>query len=135
MSKQENIQNKRKRMKRRIISQVGNNVSANILPIVVKIVLLGMLDAMSLYGAFALLMQHKWVVLGLLLVGTGVINWIYWRSHGLAAKYLAPGIVLLLIFQLFAISLHHQVLLFLQLQVPQICNLLSYVQVSKYPHF
>lgn len=104
MSKQENIQNKRKRMKKRIVSQVGNNVGANILPIVVKIVLLGMLDAMSLYGAFALLMQHKWVVLGLLLVGTGVINWIYWRSHGLAAKYLAPGIVLLLIFQLFAIS-------------------------------
>ncbi|MGH1562438.1 ABC transporter permease subunit [Mumia sp. DW29H23] len=69
--------------------------------ILVKIVLLGLADALALYAVFVLAAQEKWVVLALTVVLTVGVNVVYLRRDGLPAKYLAPGITLLLVFQVF----------------------------------
>ncbi|WP_458115635.1 ABC transporter permease subunit [Arthrobacter sp. D2-10] len=66
-----------------------------------KIILLGLVDAFAVYVLTVLFLQEKWTVL---VLGAGVtllINWIYLRRGGLPAKYLAPGVFFLLIFQVF----------------------------------
>lgn len=69
--------------------------------ILVKIVLLAVVDAFALYAVFLLAAQEKWLVLALGVVLTVAVNVIYLRRDGLPAKYLAPGVLLLLVFQVF----------------------------------
>ncbi|KAA1423684.1 ABC transporter permease subunit [Mumia zhuanghuii] len=69
--------------------------------ILVKIVLLGLVDAIAIYAVFVLAAQEKWAVLAVAVVLTVGVNVVYLRRDGLPAKYLAPGITLLLIFQVF----------------------------------
>ncbi|NJC23594.1 arabinogalactan oligomer/maltooligosaccharide transport system permease protein [Arthrobacter pigmenti] len=66
-----------------------------------KIILLGIVDAFAVYVLIVLFMQEKWAVLLLAAAVTLLINWIYLRRGGLPAKYLAPGIFFLLVFQVF----------------------------------
>ncbi|MFD1826361.1 MULTISPECIES: ABC transporter permease subunit [Mumia] len=69
--------------------------------ILVKIVLLAVVDAFALYAVFLLAAQDEWLVLAIGVVLTVAVNVVYLRRDGLPAKYLAPGIVLLLVFQVF----------------------------------
>ncbi|WP_323959483.1 ABC transporter permease subunit [Arthrobacter sp. JZ12] len=66
-----------------------------------KIILLGLVDAFAVYVLIVLFLQEKWAVLVLAAGVTLLINWIYLRRGGLPAKYLAPGVFFLLIFQVF----------------------------------
>ncbi|WP_434994946.1 ABC transporter permease subunit [Arthrobacter sp. Ld5] len=75
--------------------------SDSTLGLLAKIVLLGLVDAFAVYVLITLFLQEKWVIL---LVGAAVtilVNWIYLRRGGLPAKYLAPGIFFLVVFQVF----------------------------------
>ena len=65
---------------------------------IVKIVLLGMVDAAALFVALLLIAQHQWVYFWSVVVVTVILNWIYLRRGGLPAKYLAPGVLFLLCF-------------------------------------
>ncbi|MBW9206476.1 ABC transporter permease subunit [Mumia sp. zg.B17] len=69
--------------------------------ILVKIALLALVDALAVYAVFMLAAQEKWLVLAVTVVVTVAVNVVYLRRDGLPAKYLAPGITLLLIFQVF----------------------------------
>jgi len=69
----------------------------------IKIVLLGLVDALAVFAMFVLFMQESWVVFGVTLAVTVVINWIYLRPGGLPAKYLAPGLLFLAVFQIFVV--------------------------------
>jgi arabinogalactan oligomer/maltooligosaccharide transport system permease protein len=71
------------------------------LGLLVKIVLLGLVDAFAVYVMITLFLQEKWLVLVFAAVVTVLINWVYLRRGGLPAKYLAPGIFFLVIFQVF----------------------------------
>ncbi|MEE8758904.1 MAG: ABC transporter permease subunit [Bifidobacterium sp.] len=84
-------------------SRFASQASTRIGAMLIKIVLLGLVDALSVYAAFVLVEQRKWVVLSLVAAGTILVNWIYFRRDGLVAKYLTPGLIFLLVFQLFAI--------------------------------
>ncbi|MEE1622421.1 ABC transporter permease subunit [Zafaria sp. J156] len=73
----------------------------SVVGILAKIVLLGLVDAIAVFVLFQLAVAGEWLVFGISLAVTLVVNWIYLRRGGLPAKYLAPGIFFLLVFQVF----------------------------------
>lgn len=72
--------------------------------LLIKIVLLGIVDAIALFVMFVLVMQESWLVFGIAAVVTVVINLIYLRPGWLPAKYLAPGVFFLALFQIFVVG-------------------------------
>lgn len=77
--------------------------TASIRGILVKIILLGIVDALAVFALFTLFLQQAWVVFGIAAAVTLVINYIYLRPGALPAKYLAPGVIFLAIFQIFVV--------------------------------
>lgn len=71
--------------------------------ILLKIVVLGLLCATAVYAALVLIMNERWLVAALVVLGAGALTWIYLQRGALPAKYLAPGLVFLLIFQIFVV--------------------------------
>ena len=75
-----------------------------ILGLVIKIILLGLFDAFAVWLVFALSALQMWIPLAVTVVIAGLINWIYLgRGKRLPGKYLTPGVVFLLIFQIFVV--------------------------------
>lgn len=72
--------------------------------ILAKIILLGIVDAVAAFVLFQLILTGEWLIFGISLVTTVIINWIYLRRGGLPAKYLAPGVIFLLVFQVFVMG-------------------------------
>ncbi|MGW4474410.1 ABC transporter permease subunit [Nonomuraea sp. NPDC004354] len=64
---------------------------------------LAVADALALYGLVALGAQRSWWMFAGLLAGTAAINWIYLSRRAVPAKYLAPGVVLLLVYQVYVV--------------------------------
>ena len=71
--------------------------------ILLKITVLGLLCATAVYAALVLFMNERWLVAALVVLGAAALTWIYLQRGALPAKYLAPGLVFLLIFQIFVI--------------------------------
>jgi arabinogalactan oligomer/maltooligosaccharide transport system permease protein len=71
--------------------------------VVVKIILLGLVNAFGLFMVSQFFLVNQVGLAGVAILGLVVINVIYWRRGGLAAKYLTPGLVFLLVFQVFVI--------------------------------
>lgn len=69
----------------------------------VKVVLLGLVDAFAVYVMMMLFLSESWAILAVAALVTLAINWIYLRKGGLPAKYLAPGVFFLIIFQVFVV--------------------------------
>ncbi|MCI2957319.1 ABC transporter permease subunit [Agromyces atrinae] len=72
--------------------------------LLVKIVLLGIVDAIAIYGIFVLLLHDQWLVIGVIAVVTVIVNWIYFSRTQLPAKYLTPGVIFLILFQVFVLG-------------------------------
>ncbi|WP_419817908.1 ABC transporter permease subunit [Glaciibacter flavus] len=69
-----------------------------------KIILLGLLDAVMVWAIFIMAGLGMWIPIAIVVIITGLINWIYLgRDKRLPAKYLVPGVSFLLIFQVFVI--------------------------------
>ncbi|MFM9920448.1 ABC transporter permease subunit [Lacisediminihabitans sp. H27-G8] len=72
--------------------------------LLVKIALLGLLDALAVYAVFILVGLHQWVPVVVTVLITGLINWIYLGTgRRLPAKYLTPGVIFLVVFQVFVV--------------------------------
>jgi arabinogalactan oligomer / maltooligosaccharide transport system permease protein len=69
----------------------------------VKIALLGLVLAIAIFGAFPLIEQQQWLGLALLVLVTAVIFWVYLSPRRIPAKYLIPGTLFLLAFQVFPV--------------------------------
>jgi arabinogalactan oligomer / maltooligosaccharide transport system permease protein len=69
----------------------------------VKIALLGLVLAIAIFGAFPLIEQQQWLGLALLVGVTAVIFWVYLSPRRVPAKYLIPGTLFLLAFQVFPV--------------------------------
>ena len=69
----------------------------------VKIALLGLVLAIAIFGAFPLIEQQQWLGLALLIAVTAVIFWVYLSPKRIPAKYLIPGTLFLLAFQVFPV--------------------------------
>ncbi len=65
-----------------------------------KIVLLGIIDAIAVFAAFMLFAQHQWIPLALEVLAVALLNWVYLKRGSLPAKYLAPGVIFLIAFQI-----------------------------------
>jgi len=70
---------------------------------IVKIVLLGLVVAIAVWAAFPLVDHHAWIGLALLAVTTAGLLYLYLTPRHIPAKYLVPGTLFLIVFQLFPV--------------------------------
>ncbi|GAB3595275.1 ABC transporter permease subunit [Microbacterium tumbae] len=89
--------------RQRQAARIAEAASGNVGWLLLKIVLLAIVDAVALYAAFVLLTHQEWLVLGLVTVVTVLVNYIYFSRKRIPAKYLTPGIIFLVVFQVFTL--------------------------------
>ncbi|WP_251451285.1 ABC transporter permease subunit [Microbacterium sp. Marseille-Q6648] len=70
--------------------------------LLVKVIALGIIDALALYSIFVLIQSEQWIPAAIIAVVTLYANWIYFSRGHLPAKYLVPGLIFLFVFQVFA---------------------------------
>jgi arabinogalactan oligomer/maltooligosaccharide transport system permease protein len=71
---------------------------------VVKLVLVALVDALGVYGILASAAQQQWGVLAFLAATLLVVNLVYFSRRAVPAKYLVPGLVFLLVYQVFVVA-------------------------------
>ncbi|TDE90083.1 ABC transporter permease subunit [Occultella glacieicola] len=71
---------------------------------VVKLVLLALIDAFGLFVIFSSWQVEHWGILASMVAILVVVNWVYFSRRMIAAKYLFPGLVFLLVYQLFTMG-------------------------------
>lgn len=89
--------------KQRRAARIGDAASGRTRWIILKIAMLAIVDAVALYAVAVLLLHGEWLVLGLVAAVTVLVNWIYFSRKHIPAKYLTPGIILLVVFQIFTL--------------------------------
>lgn len=70
---------------------------------IAKLVLMALVNALGVYIIFTAFSLGSWVIAALMLVLLLAVDWVYFSKRTLALKYLAPGLVFLLVFQAFTI--------------------------------
>jgi arabinogalactan oligomer / maltooligosaccharide transport system permease protein len=73
--------------------------SSSVVGLLIKFLLLGTVAAIALYGAFPLAQARMWPGLALLVAATALLFFIYLSPRFIPAKYLIPGTLFLLAFQ------------------------------------
>ncbi|WBB97736.1 ABC transporter permease subunit [Solwaraspora sp. WMMA2080] len=68
-----------------------------------KALLLGLVAAIAIWAAFPLIAAEAWVGLGILVVTTAGIGYLYLGRRHVPAKYLIPGTLFLIAFQIFPV--------------------------------
>ena len=71
--------------------------------LVVKVVLLGLTVAIAIWAAFPLIDNEAWTGLAILVATTAALLYLYLTPRHIPAKYLAPGTILLVVFQVFPV--------------------------------
>ncbi|MGK5677679.1 ABC transporter permease subunit [Actinoplanes sp. URMC 104] len=71
--------------------------------LLVKIVLLGLTVAIAVWAAFPLIGGGHWAGLAVLAATTAGLLWLYVTPRHIPLKYLAPGTILLILFQVFPV--------------------------------
>src|SRR4051812_7296159 len=69
----------------------------------ITIVLLGLTVAIAIWAAFPLIENEAWIGLAILVATTATLLWLYLTPRHIPAKYLAPGTLLLIVFQIFPV--------------------------------
>jgi arabinogalactan oligomer/maltooligosaccharide transport system permease protein len=82
---------------------IADAASGGLKMILVKLLALGILDALAVYALFVLVGAGQWLVAAIVAVVTAIVNWIYFSRRRLPAKYLTPGVIFLVIFQVFVL--------------------------------
>ncbi|WP_426188433.1 ABC transporter permease subunit [Microbacterium sp. TWP3-1-2b2] len=89
--------------RQRQAADIAEAASGRIGWMLLKILLLAVVDAVALYAAFVLFTHQEWLVLGLVVAVAVLVNYIYFSRKRVAAKYLTPGIIFLILFQVFTL--------------------------------
>ena len=79
----------------------ARNMSAGF---VVKLILVALVDALGVYGILAAVAVQSWAIVIFLVLALIAVNWVYFSRRMLPAKYLLPGLLFLLVYQLFAMA-------------------------------
>ena len=82
---------------------IAEAASGGVKMLLVKVLLLGIVDAIAVYAIFILITSDQWLVAAIVGVVTAIVNWIYFSRTKLPAKYLTPGVIFLVIFQVFVL--------------------------------
>ncbi|MBN9643846.1 ABC transporter permease subunit [Corynebacterium mendelii] len=69
-----------------------------------KLAVMALINALGLYGIWAAWAVESYTIVAVMIVGLVVIDWIYFTPRALPAKYLAPGMAFLLVYQLFVMG-------------------------------
>jgi arabinogalactan oligomer/maltooligosaccharide transport system permease protein len=93
----------RSNVKRKSVKQLYDGGTPSLRGTIIKITLLAVLDAVTIFVAFVLFMREQWLPVAVAIVGMIIVNWLYLRRGGLPAKYLAPGVILLIAFQVYVL--------------------------------
>ena len=72
--------------------------------IVIKIILLGVLDAAMLFAVMVLIGNQDYLFAGVVTLVTILVNWVYLKRGSLPAKYLVPGLLFLMVFQVYVVG-------------------------------
>ncbi|MHA6512551.1 ABC transporter permease subunit [Tessaracoccus sp. Z1128] len=67
----------------------------------VKLVLMMLVNAFGLYGIMASYGQQEWGVLVFLVLTLIVVDYVYFSKRAIPAKYLVPGLIFLIVFQVY----------------------------------
>ncbi|WP_197517265.1 ABC transporter permease subunit [Microbacterium karelineae] len=90
---------RRQNTARGIADQAGGSLGA----LVVKLILLGIVDAIAIYAVLVLFSFGEWGMIAIVVAVAALVNWIYFSRRKLPAKYLAPGVFFLALFQVFVL--------------------------------
>jgi arabinogalactan oligomer / maltooligosaccharide transport system permease protein len=71
--------------------------------LLVKLLLLGAVNAIAILGLFPIVEQRAWAGLAAVVVATVAMNWVYLSRRRLPLKYLLPGTLFLLAFQVYPV--------------------------------
>lgn len=82
----------------------ANATSTSVGAMLAKIILVAIVDATAIFAVFTALGREAWAIASAIAVITVLINVIYFKRGWLPAKYLLPGTIFLLIFQVFVIG-------------------------------
>lgn len=82
---------------------IADEASGGIRPLLVKLILVGLVDAIAVYAVFVLFMFAEWGMIAIVVAVAALVNWIYFSRQKLPAKYLAPGVFFLAVFQIFVL--------------------------------
>ena len=69
-----------------------------------KLVLMALVNAFGLYGIMVSIPQQQWLVLGFLAVTLLVADYVYFSKRAIPAKYLLPGLLFLLVYQVYVMG-------------------------------
>ncbi|PJI84830.1 ABC transporter permease subunit [Luteimicrobium subarcticum] len=70
----------------------------------VKLALVAIVDALGVYGILTAAGVHSWWIVASLALGLVIVNWAYFSRRAVPAKYLVPGLLFLLVYQLFTMG-------------------------------
>ena len=89
--------------KQRRATSIADAASGGMKMLLLKLVLLGIVDAVAVYAVLVLAMNEQWLIAAVVVIVAAVVNWIYFSRRKLPAKYLTPGIIFLVLFQVFVL--------------------------------
>jgi arabinogalactan oligomer/maltooligosaccharide transport system permease protein len=69
-----------------------------------KYLLLAVVNALAVYALFVLATNESWIAFALMLGGTAVVDYVYLSRRSVPAMYLLPGLVFLLVFQVYVVA-------------------------------
>jgi arabinogalactan oligomer/maltooligosaccharide transport system permease protein len=69
-----------------------------------KLAVVAVADAVGVYGVLTAVAVHSWGIVAFLVLALVAINWVYFSRRMLPAKYLLPGLLFLLVFQIFVMG-------------------------------
>lgn len=70
----------------------------------VKLVLMMLVNALGIYGILASYGQEEWGVLIFLVLALIVVDYVYFSKRAVPAKYLVPGLLFLIVFQIYVMA-------------------------------
>ncbi|NUT41117.1 MAG: ABC transporter permease subunit [Thermoactinospora sp.] len=68
-----------------------------------KLLLVGVVNALAVYGLVATYAVRDWGIFVVLLVATAAVDYVYFSRRTLATRYLLPGMLFLLVFQIYVV--------------------------------
>jgi arabinogalactan oligomer / maltooligosaccharide transport system permease protein len=71
--------------------------------LVLKLLLLAGLNGLAIVGIVPMIANEAWAALAVVVAATVAINWVYLTRRAIALKYLVPGTVFLMVFQVYPV--------------------------------
>ena len=82
---------------------IADAASGGVKMLLIKMLALGIIDAIAVYALFVLVGAGQWLIAAIVALVAVAVNWIYFSRRRLPSKYLTPGVIFLVVFQVFVL--------------------------------